>query len=203
MSRLGRLKNFAAIIEGKAKEWSGGDSCNQNENLLLHGHLIVEINRARCLPNMENRLSHLINKDDVTDAFVEVKLGKAKLLRTNTIDNELHPVWNESYKIDVCHFAENLKFNVLDKDHAYSEYIGSVSLSTSTLRSREISQGWFPIVKRNGQKFDKAELNIKVQFISKDHLNKTYEVDCYFPMRKNCFVTLYQDAHALDIHQMP
>ena len=26
---------------------------------------------------------------------------------------------------------------------------------------------------------------------------KTYEVDCYFPMRTGCHVTLYQDAHCL------
>ena len=98
-------------------------SCEPTRSLLLHGHLELEIKKARCLPNMETWISGLINKGDVTDAFVEVKLGKAKLLRTNTIDNELHPVWNESYKIDVCHFAEYLKFNVWDKDNAYSEYI--------------------------------------------------------------------------------
>ena len=186
---------------GKRKPTVG--SCEPTISLLLHGYLELEIKEARCLPNMETWISGLINKGDVTDAFVEVKLGKAKLLRTNTIDNELHPVWNESYKIDVCHFAEYLKFNVWDKDHAYSEYIGSVLLATSALRNEEIIQGWFPILKRNGQKIGEAELNIKAQFISKEQLNKTYEVDCYFPMRKNCFVTLYQDSHALDIHQMP
>ena len=134
------LHKIFTRLEDKAREWSGGESFNQNENILLHGHLILEINKARCLPNMENRLSTMMNKGDVTDAFVEVKLGKAKLLRTNTIDNELHPVWNESHKIEVCHFAEYLKFNVLDKDHAYSEYIGSVSLLTSALRNGKISQ---------------------------------------------------------------
>lgn len=28
-------------------------------------------------------------------------------------------------------------------------------------------------------------------------MEKTYEVDCYFPMHSNCHVTLYQDAHCL------
>ncbi len=26
-------------------------------------------------------------------------------------------------------------------------------------------------------------------------MERTYEVDCYFPMQRNCHVTLYQDAH--------
>ena len=40
--------------------------------------------------------------------------------------NSLDPVWNESYRIEVCHSAECLTFEVRDKDHAYAEFIGSV-----------------------------------------------------------------------------
>ena len=29
---------------------------------------------------------------------------------------------------------------------------------------------------------------------------KSYDVDCYFPMKTGCHVTLYQDAHVLPNH---
>ena len=175
----------------------------RSELTFLHGHILLEVEEARCLPDMEMWISKLINKRDVTDAFVEVRLGKAKLLKTSIIDNDLNPVWNESYRIEVCHFAEHLKFTVADKDHAYSEYIGTVDIPTVSLSSGEIIQGWFPICKGNGLPNGKAELKVRVQFISRNAMEKTYDVNCYFATKHNCFLTLYQDAHALDIHQMP
>ena len=170
---------------------------------LVHGHILLEVKAARNLPDMESWLAKLVDKKDVTDPFVDVRLGKAKLAKTTIIDNNLNPVWNESYRIEVCHFANQLTFEVRDKDHAYSEYIGAVEISTSALLTGETKEGWFPICKGNGQPHGKAALEIKVQFIARHTLEQTYEVDCYFPMRRNCLVTLYQDAHALDIQQMP
>ena len=170
---------------------------------LLHGHLLLEIIAARNLPDMESWLAKLVDKKDVTDAFVDVRLGKAKLAKTTIIDNNLNPEWNESYRVEVCHFADHLVFEVRDKDHAYSEYIGAVDIPTTSLLTGQDKQGWFPICKTNGRPHGKAELNIRIKFVERHTLEQTYEVDCYFPMRRNCLVTLYQDAHALDIHQMP
>jgi phospholipase D1/2 len=170
---------------------------------LLHGHLLIEVIAAKNLPDMESWLAKLVDKKDVTDPFVDVRLGKAKLAKTTIIDNDLNPEWNESYRVEVCHFADHLVFEVRDKDHAYSEYIGAVDIPTSSLLTGQDKQGWFPICKSNGRPHGKAELNIRIKFISKHTLEQTYEVDCYFPMRRNCLVTLYQDAHALDIEQMP
>ncbi len=48
----------------------------------LHGHLDLEIRAARNLPDMEGWVSKLYDSKDVTDPFVDVKLGKAKLAKT-------------------------------------------------------------------------------------------------------------------------
>ncbi|CAB4066260.1 PLD1_2 [Lepeophtheirus salmonis] len=40
-----------------------------------------------------------------------------------------------------------------------------------------------------------AQLRFRVVYISKICINKTYEVDSYFPLQSNCNVTFYQDAH--------
>ncbi len=48
----------------------------------LHGHLNMEVRSARDLPDMEGWISKLVDKKDVTDAFVDVKLGNARLVKT-------------------------------------------------------------------------------------------------------------------------
>ena len=40
---------------------------------------------------MENWYSKLVDKKDVTDAFVDVKLGKARIAKTAVINNDLNP----------------------------------------------------------------------------------------------------------------
>ena len=70
---------------------------------MLHGQLFVGIMAARNLPDMESWLSKLVNPKDVTDAYVDVKLGSAKLVKTSVINNSLNPEWNEEYRIEVCH----------------------------------------------------------------------------------------------------
>ena len=39
---------------------------------------------------------------DVTDPFVDVRLGNARIAKTSVIDNDLNPVWNEKFRIEVC-----------------------------------------------------------------------------------------------------
>ena len=46
-------------------------------------------------------MSKLVNPKDVTDAFVDVKLGSAQLVKTSVINNSLNPEWNEDYLIQV------------------------------------------------------------------------------------------------------
>jgi len=52
--------------------------------------------------------------------------SKRRISSFRVILNSLDPVWNESYRIEVCHSAECLSFEVRDKDHAYAEFIGAV-----------------------------------------------------------------------------
>ena len=107
-------------------------------------------------------LSKVYDSKDVTDPFVDVRLGKAKLVKSTIIQNNLNPVWNESYKIDVCHYGDQLLFEIRDKDHAMTEYIGSVEIDTMKLIHGEIFSGKYPILKRN--KKPNGTLNIYVEF---------------------------------------
>jgi len=158
----------------------------------LHGYLIIKIIEARDIPDMENWYSKIVNKKDVTDPFVDVKLGKARIAKTAIIDNDLNPVWNETFKVEVCHKSNFLIFDVRDKDHAYTEEIGQVEILTQHLLNGQPIEDWFEIKK--GSKSN-GELHLYMCYKSMRDIGETCEVNSYFPMRRGCSVTLYQDAH--------
>ena len=101
----------------------------------------------RNIPDMENWYSKLYDSKDVSDPFVDVKLGKCRIAKTRVIDNSLNPKWNESFKVEVCHKANSLIFDVRDKDHAYTEVIGIVDVPCHDLINGQVIEGWRPIVK--------------------------------------------------------
>merc|ERR1712223_1177146 len=163
------LKKQMSNVSSKVSNMSSKTSYG-NGQTFLHGHLFIEIREGKNLPDMEGWVSKLVDKGDVTDPFVDVRLGKAKLVKTSVILNDLNPAWNESYRIEVCHFADHLIFEIRDKDHAYSEFIGSVDIETSTLLNGNELDGWFDIRKKGGKK--KGQLNIRVLFISRQCMQR-------------------------------
>jgi len=157
----------------------------------LHGYLIIHIREARDIPDMENWYSKIYDKKDVTDPFVDVRLGKARIAKTAVITNDLNPKWNEVFRVEVCHKADTLVFDVRDKDHAYTEEIGEVEISTQHLINGQVIDDWFPIKK---SKKENGHLNLKLEYVSMVQIGHSYEVDSYFPMHRGCNVTLYQDT---------
>lgn len=158
----------------------------------LHGYLIIGVNSARGLPDMENWFSKLYDKKDVTDPFVDVMLGKVRIAKTMVINNSLNPVWNERFKIEVCHGANTLVFDIRDKDHLNTEAIGIVEINTQMLLNGQMIEDSFPIMQ--GRK-SQGMLQVSVHYKSMMEINNTFEVPSYFPMHRGCGVTLYQDAH--------
>ena len=180
-----------------------GEEMNENKHF-VHGCILIQIKAAKKLPDMDSWVSKLVNRNDVTDAFIDITIGTAKLIKSTVINNDLNPVWNEFYRVEVCHLGNAITFSVRDKDHTRSEYIGSVDILLSTLIREETVEGWYPILKANGSQRAKAELNLELTYVPRAKMTPLYEVNSsYFPVRNNCIVTLYQDAHSLDIKEMP
>ena len=71
--------------------------------------------------NLLGWVSKLVDKGDVTDSYVDVHLGKARLVRTRVIDNDLNPKFNEDYRVEVCHFANELTFDIKDKKTTWKQ----------------------------------------------------------------------------------
>lgn len=157
----------------------------------VHGILIIHVREARNIPDMENWYSKIYDKKDVTDPFVDVKLGQARIAKTSIIYNDLNPEWNEVFRVEVCHKADLLVFDVRDKDHAYTEEIGLVEINTQHLLNGQVLDGWFPIQKNSKEN---GSLHIRVEFQSMVAIAQSYEVDSYFRMQRACGVRLYQDT---------
>ena len=79
--------------------------------------------------------------------------------------------------MEVCHFANELTFDIKDKDHAVSEIIGNVIITTATLLNGDPVEGWFNITKkRSGGSITKrsgsnnGQIKLKVVYKSKGWL---------------------------------
>ncbi len=72
-----------------------------SDSVFLHGHLFLNIFAAKNLPDMESWIAKLYDSKDVTDPFVDVYLGKARIAKTSIVLNDMNPEWNEFYRIEV------------------------------------------------------------------------------------------------------
>jgi len=156
------------VLPGGEKDDAGKSfarfhSSSYEGKTFLHGHLNVAVLSARDLPDMESWLSKLVDKKDVTDAFVDVRLGAAKLVKTSIVSNSLNPVWNEEFRVEVCHFAEELVFEVKDKDHMQAEFIGLVAVPCQSLLAGDVTEGFFPIKKKHHSTSHKGTLELRIQ----------------------------------------
>ena len=104
---------------------------------VIRGLLEIEIVEARNLPDTDKFLFSMFKKD-LTDPYVSGYIGATKILMTSIKDNNLNPSWGETFSIQLCHRREMLRLVVQDKDHAWSEKIGEVSISFDELKSRVI-----------------------------------------------------------------
>ena len=94
LNRDGSNNTSVSSNDGRGASTTSGHSTKN----LLHGQLFLEIKEARNLPDMEKSFSKILNKKDVTDAYVEAWLGGAKLVNTKVINNDLNPKWNDVWK---------------------------------------------------------------------------------------------------------
>ena len=170
---------------------------------VIRGELMIDIVAARNLPDTDNFFFSIFKKD-LTDPFVSGYLGSTKILMTSVKDNTLDPVWREQFHIQLCHRSDSLRFVVQDKDHAWSQSIGEVTVSFYDLSNGPVS-GWYPIIDPRGNQ--QGQLQIRVTFQDaaslmvkyykeslEDILMNQYKIDSYFEMRSGCHVDLYSCA---------
>ncbi|XP_047959484.1 phospholipase D alpha 4-like isoform X2 [Salvia hispanica] len=169
-----------------------------NENgKFLHGTLEVTIFRAtmskasvpfKCI-SLGRRSS-----------YVTIKIDNKKMAKTT---NESDHVWNQTFQILCAHPPQTTITLTLKRK---CSVLGKIDIPAHKLLGESsLINGFFPLSKQSGQQKKKLKLQFIVWFKPAEDektWEKALENDRYqglknasFPMRSNCGVTLYQDAH--------
>lgn len=164
---------------------------------MMYGVLTLKIIAGRNLPNTD---VSFFRRNDKTDAYVTVDTyfeGKetARLAKTKAIDDDLDPVWNETFHISLVHAVDDFCFRVKDKDQLRNQAIAEVTIRAEDIKRPGGVTGWHRL-RRVGGSGPAGELHIEATFESVQDETGSNEVPrTYFPLRTGCRVKLYQDAH--------
>ena len=177
-----------------------GDDGDQDK-VLLHGKLWVKVIAAENLPDTDTVLFN-VDADDYTDPYVVGNLGTARIFKTRYIKNELNPVWNEEFDLDVCHRASNLEINVRDKEHIGDTHVATCAIALSRIIEGETISDWFTLYKKEKER---GKINLEIKFTPKESIDEDEMGHCkraYFPMREGNRLILYQDADTPALPQL-
>ena len=161
---------------------------------LLHGLLRVHVIEAKDLPDTDNAFFN-ISRGDLTDPYLELKIGDTSLLKTSVKKNCLDPVWDERFTVPVCHYCAVLDVKVKDREHVGGETVGWVKISTEQLLSGQPVTGWYDlVVNKDGEV--QGRVHIWLQHLSTYQMGDKGKVleEAYFEATGENMLTLYQDA---------
>ncbi|KAJ0017623.1 hypothetical protein Pint_11394 [Pistacia integerrima] len=196
--------------------------------MLLHGNLDVWVNEAKNLPNIDmvhKRLGKAFDKlnvkvsskikghkseETISGPYVTLSISGAVVGRTFVICKSQQPVWMQHFSVPVAHFGAEVHFVLKDSYVVASEIVGAVGIPLEQLCSGTKIEGEFPIINSNGQPCNEgAVLSLSIQYTPIQNLSLYRNgvvsgpddngvPGTYFPPRRGCKVTLYQDAHIQD-----
>lgn len=166
----------------------------------LHGTLRVTVVQARDLLDCDTTFGFNLVSKNYSDPDCKISMLCSEELdlnlgKTTRIDNDLNPVWHESFVFYICHNVDKLKFTLRDKDHtSVSDYLGRIFVEADKIaRTDESSDDYEPIEEEWFDLETQGALCVTVKFTPKNQ-EKVREVESYFPVMEGNKVTLYQDA---------
>lgn len=144
-----------------------------------------------------------------SDPYVTVVLAGARVARTRVISNDVNPKWHESFSIPVAHYVDHIVFRVKDQDMLGTQKIGDVKIPVEQVLHGSIVSGWFDVLNSQGRpsrngaqlKFSASYVPVEQDLIYKQGVTgfDSHAVPhTYFPSRRGCRLTLYQDTHIYD-----
>ncbi|KAL3693922.1 hypothetical protein R1sor_007573 [Riccia sorocarpa] len=193
---------------------------------LLHGVIHVTIYEADGLIDEERNTGgapkffrKLVEKvEDATGIgrgksrlYATVDLGKTRVGRTRMVEDQpVRPVWNESFRIYSAHSIPEVVITVKDDNTIGATLIGRSQVPVQQLLSGDVVDDWYELFKDDGEpvKGGDAKVRFRMQFraaVDDNHWGRGIADPDYggvpytfFPLRKGCRVTLYQDSHMPD-----
>ncbi|KAA3479425.1 phospholipase D alpha 1 [Gossypium australe] len=146
----------------------------------------------------------------VPKIYATIDLERARVGRTRTIENETsNPRWYESFHIYCAHNASNVVFTVKDDNPIGATLIGRAYVPVEDLTEGDEVDRWVEILDEDKNPIKSGgKIHVKLQYfdVTKDRnwargiVSRKFPGVPYtfYPQRKGCKVSLYQDAHIPD-----
>ncbi|KAK1316627.1 Phospholipase D alpha 1 [Acorus calamus] len=137
--------------------------------------------------------------------YATVDIGPARLARTRQLEfHPTNPKWNQSFHLFCAHSAPSITISIKNQLPVDAELLGRAHIPAhQILTSTQPIDAWLDLYKDNGDKTDKAQVHVRLQFTPAESCpswdagllafsgcRKTF-----FPMREACDVVLYQNSH--------
>ncbi|XP_073044081.1 phospholipase D alpha 1-like [Primulina eburnea] len=176
--------------------------------ILLHGDLHATVYGIDKLHI--GFIAELFHKITGSKLYATIDLEKARVGRTRLLHHQLsHPEWNESFHIYCAHSASKVVFTIKLDDTIGAEDIATASVPVSDLIQGEVIDKWLEIhYTHHKLMHEKSKIHVKLQFydVTRERCwargikspNFPGVPFTFFPQRRGCKVTLYQDAHVPD-----
>ncbi|GBG85073.1 hypothetical protein CBR_g39537 [Chara braunii] len=173
--------------------------------------------------NVGSKLTEAVGNH--SDPYVVVDIAGARVARTCVINNCENPQWNETFSIYVAHFTGTIDFTIKDQNLIGAGVVGTVRVPVEALAvANQPKGGSFEILKSDGSSYPgRCLVDVSCHYKPAQSLPGWYFVPhmagqivpafgylrsdsaaapgvpgTYFPLRRGCRVTLYQDAHVAD-----
>jgi len=193
------------LIEERKMSIAGGNMA------LLHGMLQVKIIQADGLKNKDGtrflKVPKSMKSRDLSDAYVTVLAGKHRLIKSKTVDDDLHPVWNETFFVHIAHYVSGLEFVVYDFDMVMDEKLGSHFLSVDEILKvkdgKPLRTGIHKVACLNND-VKNGTLHYYVEFVPAHMIDNALEVPgAYFKETKGNLMQYYTNADDIDDGSFP
>lgn len=142
--------------------------------------------------------------------YATIDLERALVGRTRILQDEpKNPRWYESFHIYCAHQVGNVVFSVKDDNAIGATVVGRAYVPVKDLLDGHVFEQWLELVNEQKEPIGGgARIRVKLQYFDVSHdpnwargirSRKFPGVPyTFFPHRKGCKVTLYQDAHVPD-----
>ncbi|KAJ4788522.1 Phospholipase D [Rhynchospora pubera] len=160
-----------------------------------------------CQPQIEGIEVNITKGSGKLYATIDVQ--KARLARTRVVKNETtNPHWDESFHVYCAHHAAHIVFTVKSDETIGATLIGRAYLPVQEVLNGQEVDRWLAIYNEDKTVVDGgAKIHVRLQYVAVAYdpaLNWGRGIGgpsfpgvphTFFPQRRGCRLTLYQDAH--------
>lgn len=139
---------------------------NINADIAQAMKAVQKMNRPKLLVKIIGA-RNLLAKDNTgtSDPYVKVSLGSS-IVRTSTIQKNLHPEWGMVFPFDWDVSMRYLYVEVWDEDFVTADdFLGCVNISILALKEGDIFRKWYPLCKRSDRSHVGGEIEIEIACI--------------------------------------